>query len=281
MDSLKIEDTILSEILEKQFDGIKEIFNIDGESFKPFRTDIKEFNINRFDTDFVYEVDNKHLIHFEFQTTNKKEDIYRFMLYDAHLMNTHKMPVYTYVLYSNNISNVINNINYGSINYFFNPIYMNNFSADKVILDIKEKLVNGENLTMKDIVYLELTPLMSSKTDKNEVVNTAMELSTDINDETIRNDCLTVLFGLALKSEMKINDDLWRRISMSELGMKIFNKGKEEGIKEGIKEGILLEKNNTIKILLDLLDDEAISNKVSIPIEVVRKIRIESKSNKI
>ena len=56
---------------------------------------------------------------------------------------------------------------------------------------------------------------------------------------------------------------------MSELGMKIFNKGKEEGIKEGI----LLEKNNTIKILLDLLDDEAISLRTKLPIEEIKELR--------
>ena len=37
------------------------------------------------------------------------------------------------------------------IKYRFNPIYMGNFSADKILKDIKNKLVLGEELTLTDI----------------------------------------------------------------------------------------------------------------------------------
>lgn len=110
----------------------------------------------------------------------------------------------------------------------FNPIYMGNFLADKVLNDVKAKLVLGKELTLTDIAWLEFTPLMESKISKDNVIESALELSTDIKDKEVKIQYKTILLSLALKFNIKISDELGRKIRMSPLGQKIFNEGQLE-----------------------------------------------------
>ena len=73
MDKLKIEDTVFSQAFVKQLNGVKDIFGIKGTKFKPLRGDIKEIQLDRLSVDFIYEVDDEKLIHFEFQSTKKND----------------------------------------------------------------------------------------------------------------------------------------------------------------------------------------------------------------
>ena len=268
MDKLKIEDTVFSQAFVKQLNGVKEIFGIKGTSFKPLRGDIKEIQLDRLSVDFIYEVDGEKLIHFEFQSTKKNDDIYRFQLYDAHLISQYKKPIETYVIYTNDILKVNNELDYDSVKYRFNPIYMGNFSADNILKDIKDKLFLGEELTLTDVAWLEFTPLMESKISKDKVIESALELSTDISDKEVKIQCQTILLSLALKFNVEISDELGRKIRMSPLGQKIFNEGQLEKQKE-------IAKN-----LMDILNDEMIAKKCGLSLDEVKYLRKEYEANK-
>lgn len=268
MDKLKIEDTVFSQAFVKQLNGVKEIFGIKGTSFTPLRGDIKEIQLDRLSVDFIYEVDGEKLIHFEFQSTKKNDDIYRFQLYDAHLISQYKKPIETYVIYTNDILKVNNELDYGCVKYSFNPIYMGNFSADKILNDVKEKLVLGKELTLTDIALLEFTPLMDSKISKDKVIEYALELTTDISDKEVKIQCQTILLSLALKFNVEISDELGRKIRMSPLGQKIFNEGQLEKQKE-------IAKN-----LMDILNDEMIAKKCDLSIDEVKQLRKVYEGNK-
>lgn len=268
MDKLRIEDTVFSQAFVKQLNGVKEIFRIKGTSFKPLRGDIKEIQLDRLSVDFIYEVDGEKLIHFEFQRTRKNDDIYRFQLYDAHLISQYKKPIETYVIYTNDILKVNNELDYGCVKYRFNPIYMGNFSADKILNDVKGKLILGKELTLTDIALLEFTPLMDSKISKDKLIESALELSTDISYKEAKIQCQTILLSLALKFNVEISDELGRKIRMSPLGQKIFNKGQLEKQKE-------IAKN-----LMDILNDEMIAKKCDLSIDEVKQLRKEYEGNK-
>ena len=268
MDKLKIEDTVFSQAFVKQLNGVKEIFGIKGTSFKPLRGDIKEIQLDRLSVDFIYEVDGEKLIHFEFQSTKKNDDIYRFQLYDAHLISQYKKPIETYVIYTNDILKVNNELDYDSVKYRFNPIYMGNFSADNILKDIKDKLFLGEELTLTDVAWLEFTPLMESKISKDKVIESALELSTDISDKEVKIQCQTILLSLALKFNVEISDELGRKIRMSPLGQKIFDEGQLEKQKE-------IAKN-----LMDILNDEMIAKKCGLSLDEVKYLRKEYEENK-
>lgn len=66
---------------------------------------------------------------------------------------------------------------------------MGNFSADKVLNDVKEKLVLGKELTLIDIAWLEFTPLMHNKISKDKAIESALELSTEISDKEVKIQC--------------------------------------------------------------------------------------------
>ena len=145
---------------------------------------------------------------------------------------------------------------------------MGNFSADKILNDIKDKLVLGKELTLTDIAWLEFTPLMDSKISKDKVIESALELSTDISDKEVTIQCQTILLSLALKFNVEISDELWRKIRMSPLGQKIFNEGQLEKQKE-------IAKN-----LMDILNDEMIAKKCDLSLDEVKKLRKEYQGNK-
>lgn len=145
---------------------------------------------------------------------------------------------------------------------------MGNFSADKILNDIKDKLVLGKELTLTDIAWLEFTPLMDSKISKDKVIESALELSTDISDKEVTIQCQTILLSLALKFNVEISDELGRKIRMSPLGQKIFNEGQLEKQKE-------IAKN-----LMDILNDEMIAKKCDLSLEEVKQLRKEYKDKK-
>ena len=135
---------------------------------------------------------------------------------------------------------------------------MGNFSADKILNDIKDKLVLGKELTLTDIAWLEFTPLMDSKISKDKVI----ELSTDISDKDVKTQCQTILLSLALKFNIEISDELGRKIRMSPLGQKIFN--------EGIEEGKIEKQREIARNLLDVLNDQMIAKKCDLSLEELK-----------
>ena len=144
---------------------------------------------------------------------------------------------------------------------------MGNFSADKILNDIKDKLVLGKELTLTDIAWLEFTPLMDSKISKDKVIESALELSTDISDKEVTIQCQTILLSLALKFNVEISDELGRKIRMSPLGQKIFN--------EGIEEGKIEKQREIARNLLDVLSDQMIAKKCDLSLEEVKQLRKE------
>ena len=142
------------------------------------------------------------------------------------------------------------------------------FSADKILHDVKGKLILGKELTLTDIALLEFTPLMDSKISKDKLIESALELSTDISYKEAKIQCQTILLSLALKFNVEISDELGRKIRMSPLGQKIFNKGQLEKQKE-------IAKN-----LMDILNDEMIAKKCDLSIDEVKQLRKEYEGNK-
>ena len=134
-----------------------------------------------------------------------------------------------------------------------------------MILLIKELKIA---LILNDIAWLEFTPLMDSKISKDKVI----ELSTDISDKDVKNQCQTILLSLALKFNIEISDELGMKIRMSPLGQKIFN--------EGIEEGKIEKQREIARNLLDVLNDQMIAKKCDLSLEEVKQLRKEYENKK-
>lgn len=113
---------------------------------------------------------------------------------------------------------------------------------------------------------------MDSKISKDKVIESALELSTDISDKDVKNQCQTILLSLTLKFNIEISDELGRKIRMSPLGQKIFN--------EGIEEGKIEKQREIARNLLDVLNDQMIAKKCDLSLEEVKQLRKEYENKK-
>ena len=118
MDYNKVEDAVLKKAMEFFKDNAVKFFGIDTKIIAPAETEIKNIDIKTNYTDYLFYTEDGGYLHFEFQTTNKKEDIKRFLYYDASLFYKEKRKVRTFVIYSSDIDDVETFVDAGTITVF-------------------------------------------------------------------------------------------------------------------------------------------------------------------
>ncbi|MHC1682289.1 MAG: hypothetical protein AB6733_04990 [Clostridiaceae bacterium] len=106
MDYNKIEDTVFKKAMEVFRESAVSFFGIDVKIIAPAETEIKNIQIKTNEVDYLFYTDDGNYLHFEFQTTNKKDDLKRFLFYDASLFYKEKRKVRTIVIYSSDIENI-------------------------------------------------------------------------------------------------------------------------------------------------------------------------------
>ncbi|GAA0730373.1 hypothetical protein GCM10008905_31580 [Clostridium malenominatum] len=90
MDYNKVEDAVLKKAMEFFKDNAVKFFGIDSKIIAPAETEIKNIDIKTNYTDYLFYTEDGNYLHFEFQTTDKKDDIKRFLYYDASLFYKEK-----------------------------------------------------------------------------------------------------------------------------------------------------------------------------------------------
>ncbi len=196
--------------------------------------------------DFIFLLEDESLLHLEFQTTNKNENLTRFLLYDARLYKKDKKQINTAVIYSGDIEKAQNNINIGSINYQVSNVYMKAFDGDKIFSDLQEKVDLKVKLTERDRLNLIFLPLMKSSTDKNEMAINAVELASkvEVEDDDEKMLYIGAIVGISDKFiDKEYVLKLKERLKMTRVGMEL----RKDGIEQGIKEGKLADANKMIK----------------------------------
>ncbi|OPJ64024.1 hypothetical protein [Clostridium oryzae] len=93
MDYNKIEDAVFKKAMEFFKDNAVSFFGIDTKILAPAETEIKNVDIKTNYTDYLFYTEDGSYLHFEFQTTDKREDIKRFLYYDASLFYKEKRTV--------------------------------------------------------------------------------------------------------------------------------------------------------------------------------------------
>lgn len=239
MDYNKIEDAVLKKAMEFFKDNAVDFFDIDSKIIAPAETEIKNVDIKTNFTDYLFYTEDGGYLHFEFQTTDKKEDIKRFLYYDASLFYKEKRKIRTVVIYSADIENVETNVDAGTIKYEVEAFYMRNLDGDEKLRYIRDKILRNEHLTGKDILTLSFIPLMRGKENKSRRTLDRIELADKIPDNNEKLQCLTILYALFEKfGDEKSRDRFRRVISMTEIGRMLIEEGIEKGIEKGIQKGI-------------------------------------------
>ncbi|GKU24278.1 DUF4351 domain-containing protein [Clostridium folliculivorans] len=228
-------------------DNAVKFFGINTKITAPAETEIKNVDIKTNYTDYLFHTEDGGYLHFEFQTTDKKEDIKRFLYYDASLFYKEKRKVRTVVIYSADIDDAEVHIDAGSIKYDIEAFYMKNLNGDEKLQMLKNKIRNKEKLDSEDILTLSFIPLMKSKISKSQRSLEGIELANSIEEDDTKLQCLTLLYALFDKFGDSISKIRFKEVfSMTDIGKMI----REDGLKEGIEVGKEAEKT---EILIKLL----------------------------
>lgn len=234
MDYNKVEDAVLKKAMEFFKDNAVNFFGINTRIIAPAETEIKSIDIKTNYMDYLFYTEDGNYLHFEFQTTDKKEDIKRFLYYDASLVRNENRRVRTMVIYSADIEDVETHIDVGTIKYEVEAFYMKNLNGDEKLKYLQHKITNGEHLSAEDILSLSFVPLMNGKDNRSKRTLYSIELADKIVESSEKTQCLTLLYALLEKFGDEFAKRKFKEVSsMTEIGKMI----REDGIREGKAEG--------------------------------------------
>ena len=269
MANTKHEDAIMKMGFGYFRDSILKRLGVDYEFVADEPTELIELQIHSMYMDFTFMTTDGFYVHFEFQTTDKKEaDLRRFRAYEAVFSHQQGKDVITYVIYSGGITNTVTEINCGINVYRVQAIYLKEKDAEEVLDRLQNKQKSGEKLTEEDFAQLSLTPLMCGNENKKTTIKNALQIARQ--SQTIAAEkTMAILYTLADKFlEGKDLDDIKEVFYMTRLGQMIFDdgvkKGKSdgriEGRLEGRSEGKVLGAEQMAKLTGKLLDENRLED---------------------
>ena len=194
---IKHEDLIMKKAMEVfSEDGIAAL-GIEGKVKEVGSTEIVVLEAKNFSMDYNFLMEDDTYLHFEFQTTNKKEDdLRRFRMYESFLSLQKGKDVITYVIYSNDIKNTDSVLKTGINEYKVRPIYLGERDGDIIIEDLERKLKNKESITKQELVSLTLTPVMGGKLSKSEKIIKSIRIIKETESE-YKYDIESMLYAFA------------------------------------------------------------------------------------
>ena len=180
-------------------------------------------------TDLLFLLADGTILHLEFQTTVKGEDIGRFASYNLafHLHFGH--PVYTVVVYGRDITTAPDTLGGGSLSFQAHNIYLAEQDADALL----QALQSSGELTLADRLALILAPLMSSKHSIDTVAIAAARVAQRL-PKAERDATVGAMVSL---SYHYLKDEVADHILEVLLGMNLLNTILDQKIAEGEARG--------------------------------------------
>ncbi len=131
---------------------------------------------------------------------SKEPDLYRFLLYDAHLTAHYKKPVKTVVLYVRDVLEAPDRLDAGGIQYGVENVYLKARDAEAVLEQLEEPIHLGF-WEPEDRFDLAFVPHMRhpGMTDQ-EVLQRTLNLALATSDDNERNLMTGILLGLSGKA---------------------------------------------------------------------------------
>ncbi|XCP86856.1 hypothetical protein ABXS75_08710 [Roseburia hominis] len=235
-------------------------------SFAP--TEQVHLDLQKLFQDFNLVMEDGSWKHFEFQSTNEgRKGLKRFRAYEAISSYQNQVPVTTYVLFSGKIRKPMTYFTEGINTYRIVPIIMRDLNADQLFEELNAKVECDEKLTKQDLVPLTLCMLMSGAMELKERIITAYEITRKATmvDSIDVGKIEAVLYIMADKFLDAMDmEEIVEEISMTRLGQKLVDRGREE------------EKIEIAKNLLGILDEYTIAERTGLSLERVRELKKEA-----
>ena len=235
-------DVIMKSMAETFRDKSLKFFGLDTPRIVdvvPTVLPVLDVKVNR--TDYIFLLEDSTYLHLEFQTTVSMENLYRFALYDARIINKDKVDVRTAVVYSGKIETAPERFRKGSLSYDVTNVYMKGFNGDKEYKKLQKKILKSKPLDDIDLLKLIFLPLMKSEISEDEMAIKAAELA-----KNILGDVKTFVIGAIIAITDKFMSEDYRKkllevLKLTHIEQMIREKGREEGLEEG-------ENNKAIEI---------------------------------
>ena len=254
----KHEDAVMKMGFDYFRDTILKTLNIHYEFVDSKPTEAIEIHIDNLYMDYNFLTTEDVIIHIEFQTTEDHvtDDLMRFHVYEAILMRKEKKKVITYVIYSGGIKKVKTKLDCGIYTYQVNPVYLTGHDADEIFQSVKAKIEAGEPLSEDDFANLTLTPLMTSKMCRKDVIKEAIQIVKQEKQLTAEK-TMAMLYTLADKflSAGELNE-IKEVLAMTRLGQMLY----DDGVKKGMERGMEKKDNQLTELTARLLEENRLDD---------------------
>ncbi|PEA55015.1 hypothetical protein CON64_10055 [Bacillus pseudomycoides] len=211
------------------------------------------------EVDFICQLEDGSILHLEFQTTHNKEDLDRFMKYDALLYDKYKQEIRTIVIFGAGIKKAKSGKRFGTISYELESVFLENKNGDEVVKHLMDKAENEHSLSSAELGELVLLPLMKTKGSRKERAKDALQIATYVKDTTEQTQALSMIFVMANKFLQERDlEELIGGIRMTKL---------YEIIKEETEQNVLA----AAKMILKGMSVEEISQKLNLPVEQIQE----------
>ena len=207
-------------------------------------TEMVELEVRHMYEDFLYEMDNGMLYHFEFESDAvTRADLKRFREYEASTARLYGAPVITYVICSSKVKRLMDSITEGINTYRVEIIRLKDENADGMLKRLAEKM--GRELTRKDLFPLLFVPLLEGESHQWERIRESIRILKRAEMAFPEKDIQkmeAILYALASKFLSEDELALFKEeIAMTKLGQMIWDdavkKGKEEWERIGREQG--------------------------------------------
>ena len=254
----KHEDAVMKMGFDYFRDTILKTLNIHYEFVDSKPTEAIEIHIDNLYMDYNFLTTEDVIVHIEFQTTEDHvtDDLMRFHVYEALLMRKEKKKVITNVIYSGGIEKVRTELECGIHTYRVNPIYLTGHDADEIFQSVKAKIEAGEPLSEDDFANLTLTPLMTSKMCRKDVIKEAIQIVKQEKQLTAEKS-MAMLYTLADKflSAGELNE-IKEVLAMTRLGQMLY----DDGVKKGMERGMEKKDNQLTELTARLLEENRLDD---------------------
>lgn len=233
--------------------------------------------------DICFLLEGEILLHLEFQSKFKKEDVVRFLRYvlSLHERYPHRQ-IYMVIVFAAEAKVNPKNVELSLGNLWFRPLIVNmgdtsKYDAPKIFTSLQEKINKGEELTEKDMVSLVFLPLMKHNIIKRELALASFKMAKNIKNDRQRMTCISAIVGTAQKYLNETDFNLLEGVfRMTDVFDRILEEGFEKGIEKGIEEGERKKELELIKGMINAgLDNETIQRVASLPISEINQIRMQ------
>jgi len=238
-------------INEKSFNRI-----FQGVSFKEIGLDLKKVKeiveVERIENYklplLMFLLEDDTLLHIEIMNDEIKTDLQSMFTYDMSIVLRYKIQVRTVILNFGSRQDGKIMRNFGSMHYEVQIVDLSSIDGDKVYEELSQKITSGYLLNKRDKLNLAFLPFMKHSVSFSEALRKVILLIESIKDEEERMAYVAVISEIISRSTGEQGVKVLKEYLMdTEVGIRIRDEGKKEGMRESIMI-ILLEK---FKVLPD------------------------------